>query len=54
VRAALAAAALSIVNFEDMDIDDLERNVSDNLHLTPNASIAAGVRFAEVLDLVAI
>lgn len=49
VRAALAAMALADPEFVDLDVDDLERLVSDNLHQTPEAGITSGQRWADAM-----
>lgn len=54
IRATLVAFAEDDAQFRLMDVDDLERDVDDNIHETPEAAIAHGVRYDEELDTVAL
>lgn len=54
IRATLVAFAEDDAQFRLMDVDDLERDVDDNLHETPEASIAHGIRYDEQLDEIAL
>lgn len=54
VRAALVAFAEDDAQFRLMDVDDLERDVDDNLHETPEACIEHGVRYDQELDEIAL
>ncbi len=54
VRAALEDYADTDAQFLVMDVDDLERYAGDNIHETPEATIAHGIRFAEHLDEIAL
>lgn len=54
VRAALEAYALTDDQFVLLNIDDLERLASDNIHLTPESTIKVGQRMVAALIPVAI
>src|SRR5262249_49553984 len=54
VGAAGAALALADPQFIAMNVDDLQRLASDNLHETPESSIAHGQRMVQLLAQVAI
>lgn len=54
VRAALEAYADTDPQFLVMDVDDLERYAGDNIHETPEATIAHGIRYVETLDEIAL
>jgi len=45
-RAAVRALAAADTDFVNVEVDDLERNASDNLHETPDSSIEDGRRLA--------
>jgi len=54
VRAALADYAAVDAQFEVVNVDDLERLSTDNIHETPESAIIDGQRLVAALQTVAI
>ena len=54
IRAALVARAEADEQFVVVDVDDLERVVADDLHLTPEALVEVGRRLAAAIDEIAL
>ena len=54
IRAALAAQEVVDTQFVAYDVDDLERDVTDDLHETPDSAVTDGDRAVDALELIAI
>ena len=54
VRAAIELRAAVDAQFRVVDVDDLARLASDNLHLTPDATVVSGYRYEAELAFVAL
>lgn len=54
IRAALAELAVDEPQFVEVDVDDLERDKSDNLHETPDTCLTTGYRMVAAMQRIAI
>ena len=54
IRAAIVARHAADPQFRYIDVDALERNDTDNLHITQEEQIAIAERFAAAIDLIAL